>query len=212
MTEEIRLAAYVRDHTVKPRALRRQGQTPGVLYGQGAPGRMLRFDAVALERIIREAGMSQLVTLDLEGKIQVALVRDVQRDPITGKTLHVDLYRVIAGQKLTSVVPIVAKGQSPAVEVGGVVNQLLDALEIECLPDDLPEDIAVDLAALTEIGSVITVAELPIPPGVTVLTPLDAEVLRVVAPRLEEPTEVEVQDAEAAEDAETQPSASEEER
>lgn len=195
MTEEIRLTAYARDRTIKPRALRRQGQTPGVLYGQGSPGRMLRFDAAALERVIRQAGMNQLVALDLEEGAQTTLLRDVQRDPVSGKTLHVDFYRVIAGQKLTSTVPIIARGHSPAVEAGGVVNQLLDALEIECLPGDLPADIVVDLALLTEMGSAITVADLPIPPGVTALAPLNTDVLRVVAPRLEEPEVVGAEEA-----------------
>jgi large subunit ribosomal protein L25 len=190
MADEIRLIATPRNHAITARALRREGQTPGVLYGQGSEGETLQFEAAALDRVVRRAGMNELVTLDVQGETRVALVRETQRDPVSGEMLHVDFYRVIANQTLTSTVRIVQTGHSPAVEEGGTVNQLLEALDIECLPSDLPDDIMVDLALLTDMDSVVTVADLPIPPGVTVLTPADADVLRVMAPRLKEESEV----------------------
>ncbi len=196
-----------------PRAMRRAGLIPGVLYGYGYDARPLQFNEHALQQIIRAAGTTRLINLTIEGQPEneIVLVREIQRDTVSGHMLHIDLYRTIAGQAITSTVPLIAHGQAPAIEEGGVVNQLLDQLDIECLPKDLPEAISVDLTRLDSLDSVILVSGLDIPEGVTILNDMDAAVARIVIPRaaieeeeaLEAEAELaaEVEGAEGAEEA-----------
>jgi large subunit ribosomal protein L25 len=196
MANTISLAAQPRDTDVKAKALRRAGIVPGVLYGPGFETQSLQFDYRALQRVVHEAGLSRLVSLPIKGKKkpETVLIREVQRDPVTDQILHIDMYRIIADQTLTTTVPLVQQGVSPAVELGGVVALRLEVLDIECLPGDLPDMIAVDLTTLEDVGARLTVADLPIPSGVTVLTPPDTDVVRIIAPRAEEvEEEVEVE-------------------
>jgi large subunit ribosomal protein L25 len=124
----------------------------------------------------------------------------VQRDPVTSRLLHIDLYRTQAGEAVRLTVPLVHVGEAPVVEVGGVVLSLLDELEIECLPRDVPEAIHVDLSSLVDMQSVITVADLAIPEGVTVLTDPETDVVRVSLPtKMEEVVEAGAEEVEGAE-------------
>ncbi len=198
MAEMTTLVARPRDFDKTPRAMRREGLIPGVLYGYRYEARPLQFDGPALQQIIRTAGTTRLINLKIEGQDQdeIVLVREIQRDPVTGNMLHIDLYRTIADQPITSTVPLVTQGEAPAVELGGVVNQLLDQLDIECLPRDLPEQITVDLSRLVDTDSAILVSDLDIPEGVTVLNEMDDSVVRIVIPRAA--IEEEEEEAEAA--------------
>jgi len=198
MANTISLAAQPRDTDVKAKALRRAGIVPGVLYGHGFEAQSLQFDYHALQRVVHGAGLSRLVSLPIEGKKkpEIALIREVQRDPVTNQILHIDMYRIVVDQTLTATIPLIQQGTSPAVELGGVVAMRLEVLDIECLPGDLPDMIGVDLTTLTKVGARLTVADLPIPSGVTVLTPADTDVVRIIAPRaeeVEEEVEVEVE-------------------
>ncbi len=198
------LAAQPRDENLKPRAMRREGLIPGVLYGFEFETRPLQFREQNLQQVIRAGGTTRLLDLTIEGESEqeIVLVREIQRDSVTGRLLHIDLYRTIAGQAITSTVPLITVGEAPASEEGGVVNQLLDSLDIECLPKDLPDEIIVDLSPLTELDSAILISDLDIPEGVTVLHDHESAVARVVIPRStieEEEEELAAAEAEALE-------------
>ncbi len=192
------LAAQPRNKDLKPRAMRRAGFIPGVLYGFEFETRALQFDVNDLQQVIRAGGITRLLDLAIEGESEqeIVLVRELQRDSVTGRLLHIDLYRTIAGQTITSTVPLITVGEAPASEEGGVVNQLLDSLDIECLPRDLPDEIIVDLSPLTELDSVILISDLDIPEGVTVHHDYESAVARVVIPRstIEEEEELEAEE------------------
>jgi large subunit ribosomal protein L25 len=185
MTTSITLTAQSRDNTVTPKALRRSQTIPGVVYGHGFAAQSLQFPYLPLARALQRAGTSQMIMLSIEGQAeaQATLVRDIQRDPITGQITHVDLYALVAGEKVRIQVPIVQRGRAPVEEAGGIIVQILESLEVECLPQDMPEAIEVDLSTLTDMGSRVTVADLPIPPGVTLLSDLDLGVIHVGVPR-----------------------------
>ena len=198
MAKMISLAAQPRDITVKAKELRRAGIVPGVMYGHGFETQSLQFDYRALQHIVREAGSSRLVSMPIEGNKtpETVLIREVQRDPVTSQILHIDMYRVVADEVITTTVPLILQGVSPAIELGGVVAQRLEVLDIECLPGDLPDMIRIDLTELTEVGSHMNVADLHIAESVTVLTPADTDIVRIIAPRaeeVEEEVEVEVE-------------------
>ena len=180
MAETIVLNAKPREAGT-PKALRRAGWVPGVIYGRGSAADSLQFPRPQLETVYMKAGTNRIIELHIEGieAPGMALFREVQRDPVGGALLHVDLYRVLAGQTITSVVPIVLVGSAPAVMLGGNVNQLVSELEIECLPQDLPSAIMVDISALVDLHSAISLDDLDIPLGVTVLNPPDSDIVRV---------------------------------
>ncbi len=193
MAEDYTLTAAPRDSSVKPRALRRAQQVPGVVYGRAFSATSVVFEARALSRMIQRAGRSTLIRLHLAGDPtpQDVLVRDIQRDPVTNQILHVDLYAVVADQMVRNVVPLVQHGEAPVLEQGGVVLQLLDSLEIECLPRNMPQSIVIDVSGLDSFDSRINVADLQIPEGVEVLTDVDTEVITITIPVEEVEEEVE---------------------
>ena len=182
MPVQIPLSAQPRDESKKPRALRREGFVPGVMYGHRFAPTKLQFGYQALARVVSQAGLSHFVGVEIDGEHHDALFREVQRDPVSGRIVHVDLYRVLADEKLRSSVPLVLVGEAPAVEAGGVVVQQLDAIEVECFPRDLPEAIEVDISRLANLHAHIAVADLGIPEGVEVLTDDDMVVVQVSVP------------------------------
>lgn len=181
--EKIVLAAEkraVRGKQVKQ--LRRQGWVPGVIYGHGFDAVPLQFEVRPLSQLLAHVRGSQLVQIDVTGEeTEMALVRDVQRDPIRGDVLHVDFYRVQMTERLTAEIPLVMDGESPVVERGeGILLQGISAIEVECLPGDLVDAIAVDLADLAELDQAIYVRDLAIPGDIDVLTDPDEMIVRVV--------------------------------
>ncbi|OGO06961.1 MAG: hypothetical protein A2Y73_09290 [Chloroflexi bacterium RBG_13_56_8] len=207
MATAISLTAQLRDGSATPKALRRAQIIPGVMYGRKYEPRSLQFDYRSLASVVRIAGPNIVITLEIEGENtpESVLIRDVQRDPISENILHVDLYRVVADERITSMVPLVERGRAPAIDRGCVVSIGINAIEVECLPKDMPPFIEVDLSRLVDEHSHITVADLVIPPDVTVLTPETTEVAHAMIPRMmveEEVVEVpeEIEEAEAAEE------------
>jgi large subunit ribosomal protein L25 len=126
-------------------------------------------------------------------------VRDVQHDPVTGRVTHVDLYRVVAGQTVRVAVPIIQVGDAPVLAGGANITQLVESIEVECLPADMPEHIVADMTKLVTVQDRITVADLNIPENVRVLSDMDLDVIQVSAAHdLEAELEAEAEAGEAA--------------
>jgi len=210
MAKMISLAAKPRDVGMNPKALRRAEVVPGIVYGRTYAPKALQFDYLPLSRTVLQAGTSHFVSLAVDGEAepQRVLIRDVQRHPVTGRIIHVDLMAVMAGERLRSEVPLVQHGEAPAVQLGGILVQLLETLEVECLPDDMPESIRIDLSRLTDLHSHLSVSDLEIPENVEVLTPTDTDVIQVSVPRAVA-AEEEVAAAAEGEAGETAPSGTE---
>ncbi len=167
----------------KVKRLRQQGWVPGVMYGRDFASLPLQFDEHDLRAVLSAVGGSQLISVKVEGRDdpEHALVREVQRDSISGALLHVDLYRVMMTQTITAEVPLAVVGQSPvAEEREGILLHGITELEVECLPGDLVDAIEVDLSELTEVGQAILVRDLAVPAGIEVLTEPDDMIVRLV--------------------------------
>jgi len=194
-TEQVELTAEKRTVVGKQvKQLRQQGWVPGVMYGHGFDSVPLRFEGRSLRHVLSKVGGSQLISINIEGDKQpeMALVRDVQRDPIRGSLLHVDFYRVRMTERLTAEVPLMVVGESPVVEAReGILLQGISSIEVECLPGDLVDAIEVDLTDLVEIDEALYVRDLAVPAGIDVLTDLDEMVVRVVPLEAEEEEEEE---------------------
>lgn len=180
-------------------ALRRGGVLPAVLFGGEEGATPIELDLNTFRRVYEEAGESTLLDLDLGGKKDKILIAEVQRDPL-GKLLHADLRRVAAGEKITATVPIEVVGESTPVRAGeGVLLTLLNEVEVECLPQDLPQKIIVDISGLTEVGTGIALKDLPIDlTKVTIVGhELDELAVKIDFPQEEEVEEVPVTEEEA---------------
>jgi len=169
------------------RALRAAGQIPAVVYGAKEEATPLSLSAIEFGKVFRAAGESTVITLSGLDDDKEVLVQDVSFDPVTGVMLHVDFYAIEKGKKVTVDVPIEFVGEAPVLKLGAVLTKVLHAIEVEALPKDLPHEITVDVSALVAIDDQITVADIAVPAGVTVLN--DSEETIVVASAVEEESE-----------------------
>jgi large subunit ribosomal protein L25 len=168
------------------RKIRAQDMIPAVLYG-GGENIPLTLRPQELLKIL-SSGENTIFRLEIDGELggdRQAIVRDLQRDPLKETLLHADLYRISMDVEITVSVPIVLQGMSREVsDVGGVINQLLHEIEIQCLPSLIPHELTIDVAHLG-IGEVLHVRDLPVPQGIQVLVAPD-EVVASVSVRGEE--------------------------
>jgi large subunit ribosomal protein L25 len=168
--------------------LRRAGAVPAVLYG-GTKPESISVDPKAVLRIIHgHAGSTQLLNLTFEGGAgsRMAIIRDLQFDPVSEQLLHVDLQEVTADRPITVQVAVHPVGEAAGVrEQKGILNVVLHELNISCLPTMIPERIDADVSALM-IGDVLTVSELHAPEGVRILNDPGQAVVTVAAPMAEE--------------------------
>ncbi len=199
--EKVKLEVQTRDIKAAADALRSNKLIPAVFYGKGEKNMNLQVDYQTFRRLYMSSG-SQLIDLVIDGQTnKKALVHDIQLDPISGKIKHVDFLRVSLKETITTEIPIELIGTAPAVkDLGGILNQIKDYLEVKCLPTDIPNVIEVDISGLADLHSAIHVSEVVVPKEVTVQDGADEVVVIVNAPRVEEeavPAEGEVAEGEA---------------
>jgi large subunit ribosomal protein L25 len=166
------------------RKLRAAGRVPAVVYGHGEETRSLTVDAHELERLFAQIHKENtIINLKISGdRAEIrALVREVQAHPFRGDILHVDFYQIHAGERITVEVPIVLTGTPEGVKLGGMLQHALDGLEVRCLPDQIPNEIRVDVSQLG-IGDSVHVGDLSVPEGVELLVDEERTVCSVIAP------------------------------
>ncbi|HOH11080.1 MAG TPA: 50S ribosomal protein L25 [Candidatus Paceibacterota bacterium] len=177
----IKLKAQKRDVFGKQlKKVREAGQVPVVVYGAKQEATPLVVDTKEFVKVLKEAGESSIVSLDMEGKGHDVLIHEVQYHPIKGQPIHVDFYVVQKDKKIEVDVPLVFEGVAPAVkELGGNLVKVMHELPIEVLPKDLPHDIKVDVSGLATFESQILVKDIKLPSGVTVLAELEEVVVSI---------------------------------
>ena len=184
------------------RRLRAAGRIPGVCYGQ-SQSQPISLDPRALDRLIHRSasGVNTLIDLKVEGggafDGKKVLLKEMQRDPVTSAPLHADFLAVDLTHTIDVSVPIHVSGVAPGVTMGGILDQVLREVHLECLPDSIPEEIIADVTML-EIGMSIHVRDLPLPANVKLLSDGDLSVVSVTTPKAIE-EEVPVEEAAAAE-------------
>lgn len=155
----------------KVKALRREGHLPAVIYGKHMDPLPILLDLRSTTKILREVSRATILTIDVEGEEFTTLVRERQRGILTGEYEHIDFLAISMTETVRTQVNVFVEGQSPAEEeFGAVVMTGADSIEVEALPGDLPESLTVDVSVLVNIGDTITVADLDLPKGVSVLS------------------------------------------
>lgn len=191
MAKTIQLKAEPRGGvgTVASKKTRDAGFVPAVIYGRHLDKpQSLQLKARELTVALgKSAGEHLLVDLEIVGSGKtLALIQDVQHHPLRRDILHVDFHALREDEKMHTSVPVICFGESSGVKnLGGVLEQLLRSLEVECLPKDLPDSITVDVTAL-EIGDAIHIKDIQLPAGVIALGAPDSSVVHCAAPVVEE--------------------------
>ena len=174
------------------RKLRAVGRIPGICYRRNAESISISLDPKELDRLLRKAssGINTLIDLQVAGggdfDGRQVLVKEIQRHPISGVYLHADLYAVDLKQTIHVSIPVHFTGSAIGVTLGGgILDHATRELDVECLPNAIPEEFAVDVSAL-EIGDSIHVRDLVVPAGVEILNDPDVSIVSVVAPAISE--------------------------
>lgn len=209
--EEATLVAEVGRHSGKAvaRKIRREGKVPAVVYGLGADPLSVAVPDHDLQLILQgRSGANTLINLQIPGgRPELVLARQIQRHPVRHHLVHVDLVRVRRDVAISAEVPVHLVGEARGHKDGGLVSQLIFTLSIEAKPADVPPSIEVDISHLG-IGDHLSVAELPLPPGVVPTQDPEEQVVHVTQPRgLLLPEEEEAAAAEAEAEAEAEAAA-----
>lgn len=178
--------------------LRRQGILPGVVYGHKVDSYPVQMESHATSLLMKRVTPTTLVTLDLDGKKTKVIVRDRNYDVVTGNLLHLDFLAVSMTEKLRANVALELVGVAPVLDEvpGSLLNHMLNEIEIEALPNDMPERIEVDITGIASAEDVITVADLNLDDKITVLTD-ENEVIVSVAYVAEETEPEEIEEVSA---------------
>lgn len=178
----------------KVRLLRRQGITPLHVYGQGVEPEALQCETAVLKRMLAQAGRTALIKLQVAGEknLKSVVLREVQREPVSGELLHVDFLQVSMTDKIKVEVPLVLVGEAPALKhKENMLEHELTSLEIECLPGEIPAQIEMDISVLTESDQILRVKDIHLAKQFTVLNGPEKMVVRVSSRTVEKEEEAE---------------------
>jgi len=192
MAQQAKLTAERRTHAGRNavKKIKAEGLVPAVIYGPKQETIMLQVPGRDLSEVFSHAAgeniLVQLEILDGGDKTNtLALIQEVQHDPLKKDILHVDFQAISATEKIVAEVPIVAAGEAIGVRTyGGLLEHILRSLEVECYPKDLPQVVEVDVSNLN-VGDSLHVKDLPLPEGVVAVTDSEQTVVAVVEPRVE---------------------------
>lgn len=182
--------------------LRQAGVVPVHFYGPDVDSASLQADMMTLRSVLISAGRNVPITVKVEGEKgeEICFVREIQVHPVTEVLLHVDFYRVDVSQTVRAEVPIILEGEPPAVRnLGGILLQPFDTLEVEALPLDMPESFRIDVTILEDFAASVRVGDIDVAEGVNILRDPVEMIARVVAPRIDEEEVVETDEGLLAE-------------
>ncbi len=186
MAQQVELEIAPREVTGKAtRHLRRAGIIPGNIFGHKEPSVAVQLEATAFDLLHRKQGARNVIRLRLpDATTQTALVRHVQRDPVTGKILHVDFFRVSMSEAVEVKIPLRFVGESNAVKnLGGILLHLVEALEVNCRASAMVEVLEVDISPLTEIDSALHAKDVKLPRSYKLITDPEEPIVKVAAPK-----------------------------
>ncbi|MDQ3862746.1 MAG: 50S ribosomal protein L25 [Actinomycetota bacterium] len=197
MADNVDLQAKERGQRGKnaARRLRVSGMTPAVLYGEGneaGGSTALAVPTKIVDYTLHHFGDNALYNIDLDGHTSTARVVDAQRDPVSGRLVHVDFAPVNMRERIEVTVPLTVVGEAPGVEEGGVLQQVAYEIQVESLPGDIPQEITLDVSSLG-MNENLTLGDLTLPEGVTLLSEPEEVAVTITAP-----TEITEEDMEAA--------------
>jgi len=198
--QELKLKLKLRDvHGKKAKKIIQEGGVLGNVFGKGQDSQSVQGDYRTVTKTLDKAG-TQPIQLEIEGgKDELALVKKIERHSMTGQVHHVEFHVIHKGVKVHTEVPLKLVGDAPAERTGKVIVTMLDTVEIEATPTNIPENIEVDMTVLVDENDSILVGDIKIPEGVELLTEVDQMIAKVDLPRAAVEEEETEEEAEAGE-------------
>ncbi|MFD2628056.1 50S ribosomal protein L25/general stress protein Ctc [Oceanobacillus kapialis] len=162
--------------------IRNSGKVPAVVYGQNKEPRAISVDSIELVKTVRDEGRNAIISLDLENSDAVdVMLHEYQIDPIKDELIHADFYVVNMSEEMDVEVPVRIDGEAKGAKDGGVLQQPLYVLQVRAKPNNIPEEIVVDVSAL-QIGEGLTVGDLPSASNYEILDEQETTVVTVTTP------------------------------
>ena len=160
--------------------MRREGWLPSVIYGRGVENKNLKVDAKSfIELLAKSSSDNIVINLEIEGEgTRLAFLQAIQHDPMSGIAVHADFLAIDDKTEITAHIPAHINGEAPGVKTGGVIEQYVHAIEIVCLPDDLPDSIELDVTAL-QLGDSLHLGDITYPKGVRPTHAADVVVVHI---------------------------------
>lgn len=198
------LNAHIRTATGNgpARVLRREGKIPAILYGPDTEPVLLSVDTKELELAIKQSGSQVFLNLIIEngGNTKPCMIKEFQKHPVSGVALHIDFLEISMDRKIRAMVPVVLKGKSIGVELGGILQLIRRELEVICLPGDIPEKIELDVTNLDK-GDSIHVKEIELEGDIDIPAEVNFTIVTILSPKGEK-TDEEGEEGEEAEETE----------
>ena len=190
MANQVELAVTPREAKGKAvnKRLRKAGILPANIFGHHEESQAIQIDAMAFDRLRRSHAATSVIALRLPdgAAAQTALIRRMQRDPRSGKVIHVDFFRVSMSERINVKVALHLVGEAPAVKnEGGVLLHLMDTLEVECVASDIPESLDVDISGLVQIDDILHAEDVKLPANFVLITDPKEGIAKVSATRAE---------------------------
>jgi large subunit ribosomal protein L25 len=161
---------------------------PGILYGAKTDPIMLSVSTLEMEAIVKQGNIGQLLlNLSIENEqipSKSAMIKELQRHPITRKCLHVDLYEVAMDKKIRVSIPVATAGKSKGVELGGMLQIIRREVDVLCFPNQIPEALTIDITDLN-VGDSIHVEDIPLPKGIEIPADVNFTVVTVLSQKAE---------------------------
>ncbi|HEY5268067.1 MAG TPA: 50S ribosomal protein L25 [Candidatus Saccharimonadales bacterium] len=180
--------------------LRKDGFIPAVVHDHGKPSLIVMGVYSDIAKVFKEAGKHHPVSLNIDGKNETVIIKDIDISPVKNLIDHIVFQAIRQDEKVETEVPVSMVGDSPAQKLGLLLIPHLSVIEVEAFPKDLPDELTLDISSLAEIGDKLTVSDLVVPAGVTLLT--EPEILIVSVE--ETKAQISEEEAEAEEGAETE--------
>ena len=194
--DNIELKVEKRDVLVKKtRFMRREGTTPCHIFGHNIESQSLQCTTTALEKTIKQAGTSRLINLQVGGDKEPikVFIREIQRHPVRDSLFHVDFYQIKMTERMKAEIPIVIRGEAPALKgKGHILTYVLNTIGVESLPDKLPPQLVLDISGLEEVNQSILIKDIDLGTDVTVTNEPEQVIVKiseVAAARIEEEEE-----------------------
>src|SRR3989338_5396440 len=184
--ERIELQAQKRELIGRSQnSLRKDGFLPSVIYGHNFKPLPIQIKYSDFEKVFKKAVESTLINLKINDKEEPAVIKDIQKDPVSDKIIHADFYKVNLKEKIKAKIPLVLIGESEAVRAGGILVKTVNELEVEALPQDLPHEFQIDISRLQNFGDHILVKDIFVSDKVKIEVNLEDVVALVQEPRQE---------------------------
>lgn len=174
----------------KVKKLRQGGYLPAIVYGDGGESIAISIPTRDFERVFRDSGETTLIDLAVDSDHYNVMIKDVSHDPIDGKPVHIDFFRVPMDEEIEVEIPLEFIGESPAVKVGGVLVKVMHEVGVRAMPAQLPNHLDVDLTKLANLGDRISAQDISLPAGVTLTGDVEEVIVLIEEPAKEEEAQV----------------------